>query len=189
MSTDDMELLFAIDALASDSEGSSPSPEQIYFSPTPDFPDPVLTAVSLKRQRSSLSVASPSEESDHTDEDIEDDFQDEYVETGNLEVDDEEYMPLNTTKMAKRNRGGTPLGVSKKRKTGSGRMRGRRELTSSYRGVCWYKRTQRWVAQIKVKGVRKHIGYFRNELDAKNAYDAAMEKIAQNPDRDLNELV
>mmetsp|Transcript_11061 Transcript_11061/g.18107 ORF Transcript_11061/g.18107 Transcript_11061/m.18107 type:complete len:220 (-) Transcript_11061:1103-1762(-) len=57
-----------------------------------------------------------------------------------------------------------------------------RNLTSSYRGVCWYKRTNRWVVQIKVKGVRKHIGYFKHELEAAHAYEKAIEKLRVNPE-------
>jgi len=31
----------------------------------------------------------------------------------------------------------------------------KREYSSNHRGVSWYKRTSKWVAQIKIKGVRK----------------------------------
>jgi len=51
-----------------------------------------------------------------------------------------------------------------------------KKLTSKYRGVCWYKRTKRWVAQIKVNGVRKHIGYFKDEEKAALAYQLAVER-------------
>ncbi|GBG24988.1 Ethylene-responsive transcription factor-like protein At4g13040 [Hondaea fermentalgiana] len=63
-----------------------------------------------------------------------------------------------------------------------------RTLTSKYRGVCWYKRTQRWVAQIKIRGRRKHVGYYKVEMDAKRAYDLAVAKLAANPNIDLSEL-
>jgi hypothetical protein len=52
----------------------------------------------------------------------------------------------------------------------------KRQPTSSYRGVCWYKRTKRWVVQIKVNGLRRHVGYFKDELTAAIAYDKALEE-------------
>jgi len=53
----------------------------------------------------------------------------------------------------------------------------KRRLTSQYRGVCWYKRTKRWVVQIRVKGIRKHVGYFKNEVEAKVAYREALHEL------------
>jgi hypothetical protein len=32
--------------------------------------------------------------------------------------------------------------------------------SSKYKGVCWHKRRQRWVATITLDGRRKHLGYF-----------------------------
>jgi len=52
-----------------------------------------------------------------------------------------------------------------------------RQLTSQFKGVCWYKRTQKWVVQIKVKGVRKHVGYFKDEKTAGEAYLKAVAKV------------
>ncbi|KAH9254871.1 hypothetical protein BASA81_007121 [Batrachochytrium salamandrivorans] len=43
-------------------------------------------------------------------------------------------------------------------------------ITSKYRGVCWYKRTRRWVAQTKINGKRVHLGYFDDEESAAQAY-------------------
>jgi len=50
-------------------------------------------------------------------------------------------------------------------------------LTSKYKGVCWYKRTQKWVVQIKQQGIRAHVGYFTDEVEAAEAYQTAMEAI------------
>jgi hypothetical protein len=36
----------------------------------------------------------------------------------------------------------------------------RNDNTSGFRGVCWHIRHKRWMAQIKVNGKRKHLGYF-----------------------------
>jgi hypothetical protein len=63
-----------------------------------------------------------------------------------------------------------------------------RQLTSSFRGVCWYKRTQRWVVQIKIRGVRVHIGYYKDEVEAAKTYERVVKKVAANPDIDRAEL-
>jgi len=43
--------------------------------------------------------------------------------------------------------------------------------TSGYKGVSWCARDKRWVAQICLLGKRKHIGNFKNKLDAAIAYN------------------
>ena len=45
--------------------------------------------------------------------------------------------------------------------------------TSQFKGVCWAKRYSRWVAYIKVKGKRIHLGTFTDEVKAAQAYDVA----------------
>lgn len=45
--------------------------------------------------------------------------------------------------------------------------------TSKYKGVSWYKRKRKWVAQIRINGASKHLGYFRDEEQAHYAYCAA----------------
>ena len=45
--------------------------------------------------------------------------------------------------------------------------------TSKYKGVCWAKYVDKWVAQIKVNGKQKRIGSFEIEKDAAQAYDKA----------------
>ena len=42
--------------------------------------------------------------------------------------------------------------------------------SSKYTGVCWAKRSNKWLANIYVNGKLKHLGYFTNELDASHAY-------------------
>ena len=42
---------------------------------------------------------------------------------------------------------------------------------SGYKGVNWYKNTNRWLARITVNGKRICLGYFKNILDAAKAYD------------------
>lgn len=43
-------------------------------------------------------------------------------------------------------------------------------------GVCFYKRDNKFVAQIAINGKKKNLGYFDTELDAYNAYKEAKEQ-------------
>jgi len=52
-----------------------------------------------------------------------------------------------------------------------------KKATSKYRGVCWHKRANKWVAEIRINGKSKHIGYFLSELDAAIAYAIAFASI------------
>ena len=45
--------------------------------------------------------------------------------------------------------------------------------TSGFRGVTWAKRERTWFAQIKVHGKCRHLGYFRDPIEAARAFDAA----------------
>jgi len=45
--------------------------------------------------------------------------------------------------------------------------------SSRFKGVCWNKWSQRWMAQINVDGRQRHLGRFADEVDAARAYDAA----------------
>ena len=47
-----------------------------------------------------------------------------------------------------------------------------RPKASGYKGVAWYKPIRQWAARIKIDGVSKHIGLYKNEADAARAYDA-----------------
>jgi len=42
--------------------------------------------------------------------------------------------------------------------------------TSKYVGVHWYKKSEKWQAQIRINGKLKHLGLFLTELEAHNAY-------------------
>jgi len=48
--------------------------------------------------------------------------------------------------------------------------------TSSYPGVSWKERNQKWVAQINIDGRRKHLGLFTTEESAYSAYLNAADK-------------
>lgn len=44
---------------------------------------------------------------------------------------------------------------------------------SGYKGVCLHKPSGKWLACIKVNGVRRYLGYFTDKLEAAKAYDEA----------------
>lgn len=47
-------------------------------------------------------------------------------------------------------------------------------FTSEYIGVYWHILTQKWIAQIVIKGKNKYLGSFINEIDAHKAYQKAL---------------
>lgn len=51
--------------------------------------------------------------------------------------------------------------------------RRRKDASSRYKGVQWYKPGTKWKAQIEDNGRHKHLGYFASEEEAARAYDAA----------------
>jgi hypothetical protein len=48
--------------------------------------------------------------------------------------------------------------------------------TSGYKGACWDKKRERWVAHIRVNGVQTYLGYFASAEAAHRAYAAASAK-------------
>lgn len=46
--------------------------------------------------------------------------------------------------------------------------------TSKYTGVNWHTNNQKWIAKITIKGKKKHLGYFSDELLAHKAYQTAL---------------
>lgn len=46
----------------------------------------------------------------------------------------------------------------------------KKKYTSKHKGVCFYSKRNKWIAQIMVKGIKKHLGYFNTENEAYEAY-------------------
>lgn len=50
-------------------------------------------------------------------------------------------------------------------------------FTSSYKGVSFHKFNNKWIAFTKLNGKTKHLGYFKTETDAHNAYQKYINSI------------
>jgi len=53
----------------------------------------------------------------------------------------------------------------------------KKNCSSSYTGVCWHKRDNKWLSSITINGKLKHLGCFTNELDAHNEYQKALNNL------------
>jgi len=52
----------------------------------------------------------------------------------------------------------------------------KRNYSSKYKGVSYRKKGRKWVAQTRLSGKQKTIGYFKNEYDAHLAYEKYIEE-------------
>jgi hypothetical protein len=55
-----------------------------------------------------------------------------------------------------------------------------KKKTSQYPGVHWDKVMKHWQARIRINGPQKYLGVFKNELDAFNAYQEALNNMGLN---------
>ncbi len=53
----------------------------------------------------------------------------------------------------------------------------RANTTSTYRGVSWNRRLQKWCARIHTKGITRHLGCFTDEVGAARAAAAARARV------------
>jgi len=51
------------------------------------------------------------------------------------------------------------------------------KYTSKHKGVGFHKVSSKWVARITINGKSKHIGYFRTELEAHQAYQTKLKEL------------
>ena len=55
----------------------------------------------------------------------------------------------------------------------------KKNCSSQYRGVSWYKPSNKWLAHINIAGKLKHLGYFTNEEEAREAYKKIYNEIME----------
>jgi hypothetical protein len=55
----------------------------------------------------------------------------------------------------------------------------KKDCSSIYRGVCWYKTAKKWRARIRIDGKNTHLGYFDDEHEAGAIYQIAYEEIME----------
>lgn len=84
----------------------------------------------------------------------------------NVQIDHYDNDTLNNRRMEN-------LRIVKHAENHQNRADAQRNSKTGIRGVCWYKRHQKWQALVKVKQKRKHLGYFESLEDAEIAVKEA----------------
>lgn len=69
------------------------------------------------------------------------------------------------------------LATTSQNNMNKGKPRIKRTPTSKYKGVYWDRSSGAFRAGIRVNGIQKHLGQFRNEEDAARAYDVAAHEL------------
>lgn len=54
-----------------------------------------------------------------------------------------------------------------------------KEFSSKYTGISWHKRDKKWIATFTLNGKRTFLGYFKTEIEAKNARELKLKTIGQ----------
>lgn len=49
--------------------------------------------------------------------------------------------------------------------------------SSIYKGVCWHKRKNKWIAMCAINSRNKFLGYFDDEIEAAKAYDLSAKEL------------
>lgn len=62
-------------------------------------------------------------------------------------------------------------------KQNMGNMRGQKNKTSAFKGVCYSPSKKKWRATFSVQSKSKHIGYYTTEEDAAKAYDNVVREL------------
>jgi hypothetical protein len=57
------------------------------------------------------------------------------------------------------------------------RPEGARQFTSQYLGVNWNKHKAKWEVKVRVEGKQRHVGFFKDELEAANAYQLSVARV------------
>lgn len=63
--------------------------------------------------------------------------------------------------------------LAKEDRVGRRFQRPQKGTSSKYKGVYWYKRSEKWKCEINIGGKNKHLGYFQSEIEAAETYDKA----------------
>jgi AP2 domain/HNH endonuclease len=77
------------------------------------------------------------------------------------------------------------LRIATQSQNAKNRSKRRRLASSTYKGVHWHKRVQKWTATIGVNYKTMHLGYFDDAESAARAYDAAA-KLHNGPFANVN---
>jgi hypothetical protein len=59
----------------------------------------------------------------------------------------------------------------------------KKKSSSKYIGVYWHIRDCVWGSQIHINKQKKHLGYFKTEIEASNAYQKALQEIKNNSNK------